>query len=76
MLRPGNPGANSDAARDADQSRTKLDLLVEDGRVDETVLFIRDGNRALLYSAEGVTPYTLMEAADEHPEDLSGSRTP
>ena len=40
-------------ARGADQSRTKLDLLVEGGRVDETILVIRDGNRALLYDARG-----------------------
>ena len=35
-------------ARGADQSRTRLDLLVEDGRVEESFLVIRDSNRALL----------------------------
>lgn len=64
-------------ARGADQSHTKMDLLVEDGRVDETVLIIRDGNRALLYDPEAKTPsYTLMEAADEHPEDLALESSP
>ena len=58
-------------ARGADQSRTKLDLLVEDGRVEESFLVIRDGNRALLYNADAEPRYGLMEAADEHPEDLS-----
>lgn len=62
-------------ARGADQSRTKLELLVA-GRVDETILFIRDGNRALLHQAEAETPYTLMEAADEHPEDLPWESSP
>ena len=38
-------------ARGADQSRTKLNLLVEGGRVDESILVIRDGNRALMYEA-------------------------
>ena len=63
-------------ARGADQSRTKLDLLAEKGRVDETILFIRDGNRALLHNADAETPYTLMEAADEHPEDFPGVEPP
>ena len=62
-------------ARGADQSRTKLELLVA-GRVDESILFIRDGNRALLHQAEAETPYTLMEAADEHPEDLPWESSP
>ena len=62
-------------ARGADQSRTKLELLVE-GRVDESILFIRDGNRALLHQAEAETPYTLMEAADEYPEDLPWESSP
>ena len=62
-------------ARGADHSRTKLELLVA-GRVDETILFIRDGNRALLHQAEAKTPYTLMEAADEHPEDLPWESSP
>lgn len=58
-------------ARGADQSRTKVALLVDDGSVDETILIIRDGNRALMYDPEAETPsYDLMEAADEHPEDL------
>lgn len=73
----GGYGVEMDViARGADQSRTKMDLLVEDGRVDETVLFIRDGNRALLYDAEAETPYSLMEAADEHPEDLPWESSP
>ena len=62
-------------ARGADQSRTKVDWLV-DGRVDESILFIRDGNRALRYSADAETPYTLMEAADEHLEDLPWESSP
>jgi outer membrane lipoprotein-sorting protein len=63
-------------ARGADQSRTKLVWLVEDRRVEMTVLIIRDGNRALLYDAEAETPYTLMEAANEHPEDLPWESSP
>ena len=63
-------------ARGADQSRTRLDLLVEDGRVDETILFIRDGNRVLLYNAQAEPQYTLMEAADEHPEELPWGSSP
>lgn len=63
-------------ARGADQSRTKLDLLVEDGRVDETILFIRDGNRVLLHNAQAEPQYTLMEAADEHPEELPWGSSP
>ena len=63
-------------ARGADQSRTKLDLLVA-GRVDESVLVIRDGNRALMYDPDAKTPsYELMEAADEHPEDLPWESSP
>jgi len=63
-------------ARGADQSRTKLDLLVEGGRVDESIMVIRDGNRALLYDAKTEAGYTLMEAADEHPEDLPWESSP
>ena len=63
-------------ARGADQSRTKLDLLVENGRVDESILFIRDGDRALLYDTQGDPPYTLYEAADEHPDDLPWESRP
>ena len=63
-------------ARGADQSRTKLELLAEKGRVDETFLFIRDGNRALLHNADDETPYTLMEAADEHPEEFYPASSP
>ena len=64
-------------ARGADQSRTKLDLLVEGGRVDESILVIRDGNRALMYDPGAKTPsYELMEAADEHPEDLPWESSP
>ena len=63
-------------ARGADQSRTKLDLLVEDGRVDETILFIRDGNRVLLHNTQAEPQYTLMEAADEHPEELPWGSSP
>ena len=62
-------------ARGADQSRTKLELLVA-GRVDESIMVIRDGNRALLYDPKTEAGYTLMEAADEHPEDLSWESSP
>ena len=44
--------------------------------MDESILVIRDGNRALLHHAEAETPYTLMEAADEHPEDLPWESSP
>ena len=50
--------------------------LLVDGRVDESILFIRDGNRALGYSADAEPRYTLMEAADEHPEDLPWESSP
>lgn len=63
-------------ARGADQSRTKMDWLVEDGQVDETVVIVRDGNRALARDAEAETPYTLMEAADENLDDLPWESTP
>ena len=63
-------------ARGADQSRTKFDLLVEGGRVDESVLIIRDGNRALLYSEEAEKPYTVMEAVDENPDELPWNSSP
>jgi hypothetical protein len=64
-------------ARGADQSRTEMALLVDDGSVDETVLIIRDGNRALIYDPEARTPsFTVMEAADEHPEDIPWESSP
>ena len=63
-------------AHGADQSRTKLDLLAEKGRVDETILFIRDGNRALVHNADAEPQYTLMEAADEHPEEFFPQSSP
>ena len=73
----GGYGVGMDViARGADQSRTKLDLLVEGGRVDESVLIIRDGNRALLYGEGADKPYTLMEAADENPDDLPWQSSP
>ena len=63
-------------ARGADQSRTKMDWLVEDGQVEATVVIVRNGNRALLHDAEAETPYTLMEAADENLEDLPWESAP
>lgn len=73
----GGYGVEMDViARGADQSRTELDLLVEGGRVDESVLIIRDGNRALLYGKGAEKPYTLMEAADENPDDLPWQSSP
>src|SRR5680860_1695418 len=73
----GGYGVEMDViARGTDQSRTTMDLIVEDGRVDETILFIREGNRALLYDAEAETPYTLMEAADENPDDFPWESSP
>ena len=62
-------------AHGADQSRTKLELLVS-GRVDESIMVVRDGNRALLYDPKTEAGYTLMEAADEHPEDLPWESSP
>ncbi len=73
----GGYGVEMDVtAHGADRSRTELVWLVEDGRVEMTVLIIRNGNRALMYDAEAETPYTLMEAADEHPEDLPLESSP
>ena len=63
-------------AHGADQSRTKMDWLVEKGQVDETVVIVRNGNRALAHDAEAETPYTLMEAADENLDDLPWESTP
>ena len=63
-------------ARGADQSRTTVHLLVEDGQMDETVLFVRDGNRALVHDPSGEPAYTLMEAADEHPDELPAVSSP
>ena len=63
-------------ARGADRSRTKLVWLVEDGRVEQTVTIVRNGNRALLHDPEAETPYTLMEAADENLEDLPWESAP
>jgi hypothetical protein len=63
-------------ARGADQSRTKMVWLVEDGRVEMTVLIIRDGNRALAHDAEAETAYTLIEAVDEHPDDFPLESSP
>ncbi len=73
----GGYGVEMDViARGVDQSRTKFDWLVEGGRVDESVLIIRDGNRALLFSKGDEKPYTLMEAADENPDDLPWQSSP
>ncbi len=63
-------------ARGADRSRTKMDWLVEDGQAEETVVIVRNGNRALLHDPEAETPYTLMEAADENLEDLPWESAP
>ena len=73
----GGYGVEMDViARGTDQSRTTMDLIVEDGRVDETILTIRDGNRALGYNEAAETPYTLMEAADEQAEELPWQSSP
>jgi len=55
----------------ADKSRATTAWYFDGAEeADETFLTIRDGNRALKYNAEAEPEYTVLEAADEHPEEF------
>jgi MYXO-CTERM domain-containing protein len=53
----------------ADKSRSTKAVYF-DGELDETFLTIRNGNRALMYNEDAEPAYTVLEAADEYPEQF------
>ncbi len=64
-------------ARGADQSRTTVAWYFDgEEEADETFLTIRDGNRALLHNEDAEPAYTVLEAADEHPDELPLESSP
>lgn len=57
--------------RGTDQSRVTMAWYYDgEEEADETFLTIRDGNRALMYNEDAEPAYTVMEAADEHPDEF------
>ena len=53
-----------------DQSRTTTAFYFTEDEADETFLTILDGNRALLHNENAEPAYQVLEAADEHPDDI------
>ena len=53
-----------------DQSRTTTAFYFVGDEVDETFLTILDGNRALLHNENAEPAYSVLKAADEHPDDI------
>lgn len=52
------------------RSRTELRMYGDGPSPDETVVIVRDGNRALLVDDAAEPAYTVLEAVDEHPDEL------
>ena len=60
----------TDVIARGDQSRTRMSWYVDNGPPDEDFVMVLDGNRALVHSVPPRNQYQVMEAADEHPDDL------
>jgi hypothetical protein len=54
-----------------ERSRTRITLFAEPAApADETIVTILDGERGLAYSDSAESPYTVVEAPEEHPGDF------